>query len=88
MVSRDVAVSYVETLRALGAPESAVIMSASNNDSAKLQRHHLSRRERDKLISRFKRKDDPLKMLVVCDMLLTGFDAPAEQVHTSTALLR
>src|ERR1700727_2813538 len=26
------------------------------------------------------RKDDPLQILVVCDMLLTGFDAPVEQV--------
>ena len=87
-VSRDVAVSYVETLRALGAPECAVIMSTSNNDSAKLQRHHLSRRERDKLINRFKRKNDPLKMLIVCDMLLTGFDAPVEQVMYLDAPLR
>ncbi|TPK94794.1 HsdR family type I site-specific deoxyribonuclease [Mesorhizobium sp. B2-4-12] len=79
-VNREVAVSYVETLRGLGAPECALIMSASNNDSARLQAHHLSKRERDNRIARFKRKDDPLKMLVVCDMLLTGFDAPVEQV--------
>ena len=36
-VSRDVAVSYVEALRRLGAPECALIMSASNDDSARLQ---------------------------------------------------
>lgn len=87
-VSRDVAVSYIEKLRALGGPECAVIMSSSNNDSARLQRHHLSRRDRDKLIARFKRKDDPLKILVVCDMLLTGFDAPIEQVMYLDAPLR
>jgi type I restriction enzyme R subunit len=79
-LSRDVAVSYVEALRKLGAPECALIMSTSNNDSARLQRHHLSKRERDDLIARFKKFDDPLKILVVCDMLLTGFDAPVEQV--------
>lgn len=78
--SRDVAVSYVETLRRFGAPECALIMSASNNDNARLQAHHLSKRERDDLIARFKRKNDPLKILIVCDMLLTGFDAPIEQV--------
>ena len=48
-VSREVAVSYVEALRRLGAPECALIMSASNNDSARLQAHHLSKRERDDL---------------------------------------
>lgn len=87
-VSRDVAVSYIEALRELGAPECALIMSSSNNDSARLQRHHLSRREREDLIARFKRKDDPLKILVVCDMLLTGFDAPVEQVMYLDAPLR
>ncbi|MGH8059241.1 MAG: type I restriction enzyme endonuclease domain-containing protein, partial [Candidatus Entotheonellia bacterium] len=32
------------------------------------------------LIERFKNTTDPLATLVVCDMLLTGFDAPVEQV--------
>ena len=87
-VSRDVAVTYIEALRRLGAPECALIMSASNNDSARLQAHHLSKRERDDCISRFKKPDDPLKILVVCDMLLTGFDAPLEQVLYLDAPLR
>jgi type I restriction enzyme R subunit len=87
-VSRDVAVTYVEKLRALGAPECALIMSASNNDTARLQAHHLSKRDRDDLISRFKKPGDPLKILVVCDMLLTGFDAPVEQVLYLDAPLR
>ncbi|TMJ03426.1 MAG: type I restriction endonuclease subunit R [Alphaproteobacteria bacterium] len=87
-VSRDVAVTYIEALRELGAPECALIMSASNNDSARLQAHHLSKRERDDRISRFKKPDDPLKILVVCDMLLTGFDAPIEQVLYLDAPLR
>lgn len=87
-VSRDAAVSYVEALRKLGAPECAVVMSTSNNDSARLQPHHHSKRERDDLISRFKKPDDPLKLLVVCDMLLTGFDASVEQVLYLDAPLR
>jgi type I restriction enzyme R subunit len=86
--SRDVAVTYVEALRQLSAPECALIMSASNNDSARLQAHHLSKRDRDTLISRFKKRDDPLKILVVCNMLLTGFDAPVEQVLYLDAPLR
>lgn len=87
-ISRDVAVSYVEALRRLGAPECALIMSSSHNDSARLQAHHLSKQDRDDLISRFKKPDDPLKILVVCDMLLTGFDAPVEQVLYLDAPLR
>ncbi|QOZ20826.1 DEAD/DEAH box helicase [Bradyrhizobium sp. CCBAU 21365] len=87
-VSRDVAVTYIEALREFGAPECALIMSASNNDSARLQAHHLSKRERDDRIARFKKPDDPLKILVVCDMLLTGFDAPIEQVLYLDAPLR
>ncbi len=86
--SRDVAVTYVEALQKLGAPECALIMSASNGDSARLQAHHLSKRERDDRIVRFKRRDDPLKILVVCDMLITGFDAPIEQVLYLDAPLR
>jgi type I restriction enzyme R subunit len=35
---------------------------------------------RKKLIDAFKDPDAPLKLLIVTDMLLTGFDAPVEQV--------
>ena len=86
--SRRNAVKYKEKLDELGAPESAVIMSTSAGDTALLQRHHLSKRERDGIIERFKDKADPLKILVVCDMLLTGFDAPVEQVMYLDAPLR
>ena len=78
--SRHAAVTYKETLDRLNAPESAVIMSAGHNDEARLARWHLRRDEQDRLIERFKDRDDPLAILVVCDMLLTGFDAPVEQV--------
>ncbi len=37
-------------------------------------------RARKKLIDAFKDPEDPLKLLIVTDMLLTGFDAPVEQV--------
>jgi type I restriction enzyme R subunit len=87
-ISREVAVNYLEALRRLGAPACALVMSTSNDDPARLKAHHLSKRERDKIIARFKRKDDPLKILVVCDMLLTGFDAPVEQVMYLDAPLR
>lgn len=86
--SRRNATKYKEKLDELGAPESAVIMSTSAGDTALLQRHHHSKRERDAIIERFKDKSDPLKILVVCDMLLTGFDAPIEQVMYLDAPLR
>jgi type I restriction enzyme, R subunit len=79
-VSREVAVTYKETLDRLNAPESALIMSSQHNDPERLARWHLSREQQDRLVDRFKEKGEPLSFLIVCDMLLTGFDAPVEQV--------
>ncbi len=78
--SREIAVLYKEALDRLNGPQSAVIISGSNKDAEQLVRHHTSEEQRKDLITRFLRKEDPLKILVVCDMLLTGFDAPVEQV--------
>ena len=55
-------------------------MSAQHNDEERLARWHLRKDQQDRLVERFKDRDDPLAILVVCDMLLTGFDAPVEQV--------
>ncbi len=86
--SRHDAVTFKETLDRLNAPESAVIMSAGHNDEERLARQHLAREQQDRLIERFKDRGDPLSILVVCDMLLTGFDAPVEQVMYLDAPLR
>ena len=86
--SRHAAVTYKEALDRLNAPESALLMSADHNDEARLARWHLSKQEQDTAIERFKDKDDPLSILVVCDMLLTGFDAPVEQVMYLDAALK
>jgi type I restriction enzyme R subunit len=87
-VTREAAVLYKETLDKLNAPQSALIMSGSHNDEAHLVRHHKSEEERKELIARFCKQDDPLSILVVCDMLLTGFDAPVEQVMYLDSPLR
>jgi type I restriction enzyme R subunit len=79
-VSREVACLYKETLDRLNAPQSAVIISGSNKDDDLLVQHHKSEEQRKELIERFLKKEDPLQILVVCDMLITGFDAPVEQV--------
>ena len=82
------AVTYKETLDRLNGPESAVIMSAGHNDEERLARWHLGKEEQDRLIERFKDRNDPLAVLIVCDMLLTGFDVPVEQVMYLDAPLK
>lgn len=79
--SREAAGIYKETLDRLHAPASAVIMSQSNNDPERLARHHHSQSETKELIRSFKEDSaEKLAMLIVCDKLITGFDAPIEQV--------
>lgn len=51
-----------------------------NTDSEELQKYNTSKQKREKIIAEFKDPTTPLKFLIVCDMLLTGFDAPVEQV--------
>ncbi len=87
--SREAACLYKETLDRLNAPQSAIIISGSNKDDERLVRHHTSEDERKALINEhFLKPADPLSILVVCDMLLTGFDAPVEQVMYLDAPLR
>ncbi|MEZ4330895.1 MAG: type I restriction endonuclease subunit R [Myxococcota bacterium] len=78
--SRKAAVAYKAKLDDLNGPMSAVVMSGSNKDDAGLVAHHTSAEDRKQLVDRFLDPADPLKILIVCDMLLTGFDAPIEQV--------
>lgn len=78
--SREAAVMYKESLDRLNAPPSAVLISGSNNDPQHLIKHHKSQAEEKETIRSF--KEDPvekLAIIVVCDKLLTGFDAPVEQ---------
>ncbi|MCY4264043.1 MAG: type I restriction endonuclease subunit R [Gammaproteobacteria bacterium] len=53
-----------------------VIMTASASDKAHLQPHHTNKAQKKDLEKRFKDPDDPLKIVIVRDMWLTGFDAP------------
>ncbi len=81
-ISREAAVQYKQMLDELSDLESKVIMSAGHNDEEHLQEHHLSKQEEKEVIKRFKKpmEEDSLSFLIVCDKLLTGFDAPIEQV--------
>ncbi|MBN1992948.1 MAG: type I restriction endonuclease subunit R [Anaerolineae bacterium] len=57
-----------------------VVMTASAADGPKMQAHHTTKSQRRQLAARFKDPDDPLQMVIVIDMWLTGFDAPC--LHT------
>lgn len=59
-----------------------VIYSAGNNDQVRLKEHRKTKKEQDEIIDEFKKpiKESNLCFLIVKDMLLTGFDAPIEQV--------
>ena len=53
-----------------------VVMTASASDAAHLQKHHTSKQQKKDLEKRFKDPSDELKIVIVRDMWLTGFDAP------------
>ncbi len=53
-----------------------VVMTASASESQLLQPHHTSKQQKKDLENRFKDPNDPLKIVLVRDMWLTGFDAP------------
>lgn len=57
-----------------------IVMTGSASDPEVWQQHIGSKARRDLLAKRAKDPDDPLKLVIVRDMWLTGFDAPS--IHT------
>ena len=57
-----------------------VVMTGSASDPPDWQPHIRNKLRREKLASRFRDTDDPLRIVLVRDMWLTGFDAPS--LHT------
>jgi type I restriction enzyme R subunit len=57
-----------------------IIMTGSASDKALLRPHIYSKQIKKRLEKRFKDSADPLRLVIVRDMWLTGFDAPC--VHT------
>ncbi len=53
-----------------------VVMTASSSDGPNMEKHHTSKAQRRILADRFKDPGDRLKIVIVRDMWLTGFDAP------------
>ena len=57
-----------------------VVMTSSSSDGPEIAKHHTTKAQRKTLADRMKHPDDPLKLVIVRDMWLTGFDAPS--LHT------
>ena len=57
-----------------------VVMTASASDEGNLVRHHTTKKQRQILAQRLKDPNNELELVIVCDMWLTGFDAPC--LHT------
>jgi type I restriction enzyme, R subunit len=82
--SREAAVTYKEQLDRLSAPLSKIIMTS---DPAKdiqkgWNKYELTEKEKEMYEERFNLPiaEEPLSILIVVDMLLTGFDSPILQV--------
>ena len=84
-MSRDIASRLYEAIRALrpawhdpdiarGAMKLVVI--GMTNDEEPLRSHAGTKSTRKRLAERFKSPDDDLRLVIVCDMWLTGFDCP------------
>ncbi|MBP7260265.1 MAG: type I restriction endonuclease subunit R [Bacteroidia bacterium] len=57
-----------------------VVMTSTSADGPEMQKHHTTKQQRKNLAERMKDPDDPLRLVIVRDMWLTGFDAPC--LHT------
>ncbi len=57
-----------------------VVMTAASSDGPEISKHHTSKDQRRALADRMKDPDDELKLVIVRDMWLTGFDVPP--LHT------
>lgn len=57
-----------------------IVMTSSSDDPEIFQPHHTTKQQRKGLAARMKDPHDDLKLVIVRDMWLTGFDAPS--LHT------
>jgi len=65
------------TLRPQWTEKVGVVMTESNKDPEEWRGIIGNKRRRDEMAKKFKDNDDPLKIAVVVDMWLTGFDVPS-----------
>ncbi len=57
-----------------------VVMTSASSDGPKIAKHHTNKQQRKTLADRMKDAEDKLKLVIVRDMWLTGFDVP--MLHT------
>lgn len=57
-----------------------VVMTAASSDGPVISKHHTTKEQRRALSERMKDDDDEMKLVIVRDMWLTGFDVPS--LHT------
>ncbi|MDC4545766.1 DUF3387 domain-containing protein, partial [Acinetobacter baumannii] len=57
-----------------------VVMTSAASDGEDIAKHHTTKQQRQTLANRMKDDNDKLKLVIVRDMWLTGFDAPS--MHT------
>jgi len=81
-ISRKVAVElYKRIIKQPNAPNVAVVMSGNKSkDPEEFHEHIRTKKELKDLADKFKDPESDLKMVIVVDMWLTGFDAPC--LHT------
>ena len=78
-LDREAVANYKKLLDKLMPSEWWVVVASPgdpNSDADDLKIYNTSKQEREQIIERFKNPKSSLKFLLVCDMLLTGFDAP------------
>ena len=84
-MSRDIAARLYKAIQALrptwhdpndqhGAMK--VVVTGTIDDEESLRSHARTKAARKRLAERFKNPDDNLRLVIVCDMWLTGFDCP------------
>jgi type I restriction enzyme R subunit len=79
--SRRIAAQLTELLRErLGDDAIDCVISAQATDDPEISRFRRSKPQLRELAKRFREPDDPLRVVIVKDMWLTGFDAPV--LHT------
>ncbi|MGV7223182.1 MAG: type I restriction endonuclease subunit R [Nitrospinales bacterium] len=57
-----------------------VVMTSASSDGPEISKHHTTKEQRRALADRMKDPEDELKLVIVRDMWLTGFDVPS--LHT------
>lgn len=84
-MSRDIAARLYEAIRSLRPDwhdaddergSMKVVVTGTNDDPEPLRSHVRTKAARKRLAERFKSPHDELRLVIVCDMWLTGFDCP------------